>query len=232
MGRVWELPDADVEAGEGGDPEERVGEGHLPRARAVDEDELLDALGGEQTEPALELGLVRVHAGGDEVDAAEGPRVRGEGVRHGGGDGRRVGGRRGPVVQEVRVGDDERRGEPEPAPARGEHGGARGVLEGEAGDDVAEERVGEAADAVDAVGRASAAGDEAGGGGDGRVGDAAVDVRQEMLHVPVLLVLVVALAPRVGRRRGVQVGERRTAGHGRRGLGFSSRSRLRRERTN
>lgn len=205
--RARELPDANVEAGEGGDPEKRVGEGNLlwPCARTIDEDELLDALGREEAEPALELRLVRAQAGGEEVGAAEWPRVRGEGFGHRGGDGRLVGERRGPVVQEVGVNDGERRVEPDPAPARGEHGGARGFLEGEAGDDVAEECVGEAADAVDAAGGG-------GGGGtvgslvDGRVGDVLVDVREQLLRVP-----------HVAGHRGVEVGERRPAvGGGRR----------------
>ena len=38
--RARELAEANVETGEGGHPEERVGEGHHPRAGAVDEDEL------------------------------------------------------------------------------------------------------------------------------------------------------------------------------------------------
>ena len=37
--RARELPEAKVEAGEGGHPEERVGEEHLPRGAAVDEDD-------------------------------------------------------------------------------------------------------------------------------------------------------------------------------------------------
>ena len=78
--RARELPEAKVEAGEGDHPEERVGEGHLPRGGAVDEDELLDSLGGEEAEPALEVRLARVHEAGHEVGAAEGPRVRGEGA--------------------------------------------------------------------------------------------------------------------------------------------------------
>ena len=74
--RARELPEAKVEAGEGGHPEERVGEEHLPRGGAVDEDELLDALGGKEAEPALEVRLARVHEAGHEVGAAEGPRLR------------------------------------------------------------------------------------------------------------------------------------------------------------
>jgi hypothetical protein len=53
--------------------------------------------------------------------------------------------------EEVRVVEDKRRGAQDVAPPRGEHGGAHGVLDGEAGNDVAEELVGEGADAVLAV---------------------------------------------------------------------------------
>ena len=180
-GRVRELPDADVEAGEGGDGEERTGEGHIGWRRAVDEDELLDAPGSEETEPASELGLALAHADVDEVDGAEGPRVRGEDAGDGRGDGGGVG--RGPgAVGEVGIVEDERRRAPDPAPARGEHGGAGGVLGREAGDDVAEERVGEAADAVYAVGGGGAAGGEVGGGGDGRVREGGVDDRHELFQ--------------------------------------------------
>jgi len=82
---------------------------------------------------------------------------------------------------------------------------ASGVLAGQAGDDVAEERVGEAADAVDAVGGGG------GGGGDGRLGGAAADVGQEQLRVPDQLVRAAC-----GRRRGARDEERRPGGHGRR----------------
>lgn len=50
------------------------------------------------------------------------------------------------------VDEDEWRRVPDVAPARGEHSGARGILDGEAGDDVAEDPGEEAADAVDPVG--------------------------------------------------------------------------------
>ena len=53
--------------------------------------------------------------------------------------------------EEVAVVEDKRSEAPEAAPARGERGGAGGVLDGEAGDDVAEEVVVEGADAVLAV---------------------------------------------------------------------------------
>jgi len=58
----------------------------LDRGRAVHEDEILGALGGKELEAARELVPVRDHGGGREVDAAEGVRVRGEGVGHDGGD--------------------------------------------------------------------------------------------------------------------------------------------------
>jgi hypothetical protein len=74
----------------------------------------------------------------------------------------------------VGVVEDERSGAPERAPARGERRGARGVLDGEEGDDAEEERVRERADEV-LIGAATGGG-EVGGeddlGGHGRVGDA------------------------------------------------------------
>ena len=47
-GGVREFPETKVEASEGGDAEERGRERHIERPRAVDEDELLDALGDER----------------------------------------------------------------------------------------------------------------------------------------------------------------------------------------
>jgi hypothetical protein len=67
---------------------------------------------------------------------------------------------------DVGVDEGEGHGAPEAAPARGERSGARGVLGGEAGDDVLEDRFGEVADAVDAV----AWGPRGDGGGEGRRG--------------------------------------------------------------
>jgi len=87
---------------------------------------------------------------GDAGDAhgADGARVRGDAARHGAHDGD-VG---VPVgAEEVGVVDEERGGGPDAAPARGEDGGARGLLGGEARDDVGEERVREVADVVLAV---------------------------------------------------------------------------------
>lgn len=130
---VREAPEADVEAREGGAREDGAGEGdeglevRRVGCRAVGEDEVLDVLDGEELEQARDLGGVRGHGGAGEVDAAEGARVRGEGAGHGGG-GEGVG---------VGVGEDERRRGPDATPAPGERGGARGVLGGEARDDVA-----------------------------------------------------------------------------------------------
>ena len=90
-----EAPYPEVEAVEGGATEDVVGERHVERPRAVDEDELLHAFGGERLDPARELPL----AGGvgvvaaDEVDSAEGSGVRGDGAGDGGGERRRVGAR-------------------------------------------------------------------------------------------------------------------------------------------
>ena len=215
-GRVRELPEADVEAGEGGDGEDHAREGHIGRPRAIDEDELLDALGGEETEPAPEVGLARTHAVVDEVDAAEGPRVRGEDAGDGSDDGGVVGGGPG-AAGEVGIDEDERRRAPDPAPARSEHGGTGGVLGREARNDVAEEPLGETADAIDAVGGGREAGGEVGVGVDGRVREIGVDDRHELLHRQVQLVRIAALAPRFLLRLRVEVGERwpAPARHGR-----------------
>jgi hypothetical protein len=72
------------------------------------------------------------------------------------------------VGEEVGVGEDERRREPESAPARGEHGGAGPVLGGEADEDAAEEVVGEAADAIDSSVFLGGGGAGENGGGGGR----------------------------------------------------------------
>ena len=94
-GGAREFPEAEVKAGERGDVEKHGGERHVERPRAVDEDELLHAFGGERLDPARELPL----AGGvgvvaaDEVDGAEGSGVRGDGAGDGGGERRRVGAR-------------------------------------------------------------------------------------------------------------------------------------------
>ncbi|BAS72986.1 Os01g0595725, partial [Oryza sativa Japonica Group] len=171
-------PEAKVEAAEGGDAED-IGGGLDPYRPGMeeDEDELLDALGGEDAEPARERGGAagaRVAAGVREADAPERARVRGEdagdGVRDARrGDWARVGGeRRGDVARsEAAVVEVERDGGPDAAPAGGDRGGAGGVLGGEARDDPAEERVGEPADAVLFVQRED--GGRVGGGGRRRV---------------------------------------------------------------
>ena len=227
-GGVWEFPEAQVEAGERVDAEDRGGERHVERPRAVDEDELLDALGDERLDPARELPLargVRVVAA-DEVDGAEGAGVSGDGAGEGVGDRRRVGARGVAVAledprEEVRVGEGERRAAPDGAPAAGERGGARGVLGGEAGDDVAEERERERADAVlgVVVGGGGECG-QSGAGVHGRVGKAHVEELEDALRAPLQVLRIHAAAPRVGRRGNVEVDERRRilVGHGRRRL--------------
>lgn len=197
-------------------------ERHVERPRAVDEDELLDALGGERLEPARDLPLsrgVRVVAA-DEADGAEGARVRCDGAGEGFSEGRRVGARGLTVTvedtwEEVRVGEGERRAAPDGAPAAGERGGARGVLGGEAGDDVAEEREGKGADAV--FGVVGGEGAERGADVHGRVGEAHVEELEEEVRALLQLVRILAAAPRVGCHGGVEVDERRRilVGHGR-----------------
>jgi len=143
---------------------------------------VLDALGGEELQPALDLGLVRRHVAAGEVDAAEGARVRVQDA------GRRDGDRPGQGLfasghlvvgrdagrEDVGVDEGERHGAPEAAPARG-------VLGGEARHDVPEQRVGEDADAVDAVGWGPRGGERR-GGRHGWVGDGVVRKREEHGH--------------------------------------------------
>nr|CAB3464375.1 unnamed protein product [Digitaria exilis] len=53
-GRLWELPNAEVEADEGGAAKNVVRERHVERPRAVEEDEVLDVLVGEVRDQAPE----------------------------------------------------------------------------------------------------------------------------------------------------------------------------------
>jgi hypothetical protein len=161
VGCLHEPPCTKVKAAEGGTAEERGGDTQVNEGRgAVDKGELLDALGGEELEPASEHGAVCIdgsHELAREADEGERSRVRAEGVGNGAANGARYDARaRGPALcaaagEEMGVDEDEGRRAPEAAPARGEHGGAGAVLSGEAGDDAAEEVVGEAADAVDSI---------------------------------------------------------------------------------
>lgn len=96
---------------------------------------------------------------------------------------RRARGRPPPPREEVGVDKDERAEALEAALAGGEHGGARAVLGGEAGDDGAEDVVGEEADAVVATAVAGGGGGgEGGGGGDGRPGDGLVEEAEHHVH--------------------------------------------------
>jgi hypothetical protein len=81
-----------------------------------------------------------------------------------------------PGREEVGVDEDER-----PAPAARQRGGARGVLDGEPGDDVAEERVGESAYAVGAVEGGKRG--EDGVVGDGLVGEDEMDEGERAARV-------------------------------------------------
>jgi hypothetical protein len=108
-GGVWELPRVEEQTVEGGAAEERGGEAQAMKGKgAVDEDEFIDALGGEVHKPARELGAVRVndlYEAVGEADEGEGAWVHAEdGV-----DGVRDGGRDVATArQEVGVGEHER----------------------------------------------------------------------------------------------------------------------------
>uniref|UniRef100_A0A0E0HX10 Uncharacterized protein n=1 Tax=Oryza nivara TaxID=4536 RepID=A0A0E0HX10_ORYNI len=186
------VPDAAARAELGRGPGARNG-----WERAIDEDELLDALDGEDLERAHEQALVLVHEAG------------GIGVGHA--DGKVFG-----------VDKDERGGAPNLAPAGGERGSACGVLDGEAGDDPAESTSGRRlrrstpSSGKSAERRA----------GDRHIGDGEVDVGEDgadglvhilrdlaalpelghgpLLHLPapVAVVVVVAAAANVGGERG------------------------------
>lgn len=184
--RELPVPHAKVEALKGGAAKDVFGERHVERPRAVEEDEVLDALVGEVRDETPERVLVGVEGDAGEAHAADGAGVRGHAARHGAHDGDVV----GPVgAGEVGVVDEERGRGPHAAPARGEHDGPRGLLGGEARDDVGEERVREAADVVHAVAERcrverervhAGVGDLGVGGGEGEalvVGVVVVDLR-------------------------------------------------------
>jgi hypothetical protein len=236
--RVRKPQEAEVEAGERSHAED--GGGHVPieqeRPRAVDEEELLDALDGEVLQPERDLASELVHVTADEVGAADRPRVRGEDAGDGGGD-------RGRLVafdvirdlvftvgEEVAVGEDERGGLPDGAPAAGEHGGARGVLDGEAPYDVDEECVREEAEAVDASAVGVEEDAEVAVDGDGRVGDRRVDVGEHAAHERLQLLWVHALHASHGHHLGMHGDwrcldgrRRRKSGRGQGYEGFGSK---------
>jgi hypothetical protein len=152
-----EFPGADVQASEGGAAQERGGEREVERPRTIDKGQFLDALVGEPLQPFLDLPLVHVQVAASDLDAAERARVRVEDSVHRVVDAERALGERPPgqvlpaLRKEASVGEDEGHRTPDAAPARGERAGAHGVLGSEAGDDVPQDLVGKAADAVDAV---------------------------------------------------------------------------------
>ncbi|BAS72992.1 Os01g0596425, partial [Oryza sativa Japonica Group] len=172
-----EIPVADEEAAESGAAEDVGGEGHIEVVDGnVDEDEVLHALGGDEARPLGELGTVeREHAVLD-VDDAEGARVTGEGAA----DGRDARGLAG-GEEEIGVAEDERRGAPDAPPAGGERRGASRVLDGEAGDDVAEKVVGERADAVLAA-VALGGGKRGAVSGGGMAGEPPQDLPDDVAH--------------------------------------------------
>lgn len=113
-GGVREHPGTDAEPGEGGTAEERGREGQAGKGPgAIDENELIDALGGKDLEPAREHAAVGgVHEAAGEADEGEGPRMCLEGGGDSVGDGTRDStGAGGPALRVApgeEVGVDER----------------------------------------------------------------------------------------------------------------------------
>lgn len=185
-GGVRELPEAEVEGAQGGDVEDVEGEGQGAGEGAVDEDKVLDSPRGDDPEPVLENAEAhgQLHEAAGEAHEADGAAPAAvEDAGDGVGDGWPVDGRGAAAAaavaedEEVGVVEDERRGDPDAAPAPGERGGARCVLGGEARHDVGEHRAREAADAVLAAAAAAGAvgATEGTGGAEGRGGEAGED---------------------------------------------------------
>ena len=117
----------------------------------VEKFEVLNTLVSEDAEPPARERDVTGYRAVEavcEADGAEGALMHGEDAS----DGIDDGGRHEPTIgehrEEVNVAKNEGCGGPDTAPARGEHGCARGVLEGEARDDGGEQLVRKAADAI------------------------------------------------------------------------------------
>ena len=102
----------------------------------------MDGLSGEEDWPLGELAVVAAKVAVADADGAEGAQVGGEDA----GDGGDVAGVA--AREEVVVLEDERCGAPNVVPAGGEHGGAGGILGGNAGHDILEKVVMKGADAV------------------------------------------------------------------------------------
>lgn len=171
-GGVREPAEAEPEAAEGRASEEAGGRTpitFLLGPGAVDDDEVVNVLVREGGEPGSDdVGNLGSEARGGEAGGGDGARVGGERGSNGG--------RNKAVVVEA-----ERGGGPEAAPAGGEGGGAGSVLGGEAGDDVAEDRVGEGADAVLVV-RGGGGGGKGCGGGNGGWREVGEDGGEGFLH--------------------------------------------------
>ena len=67
--------DAEVKASDERHGKDRDGEGDIKRPGQIHDDELLDALDGEEVEPTPEFGAVCSYGATSEVHATEGPRV-------------------------------------------------------------------------------------------------------------------------------------------------------------
>lgn len=157
-GNVRELAEPEPEAAEGRASKEARGRTPLTFSGpgSVDDGEFLDVLGCEGGEPGVEdVGFLVSEVLGGEAGGSDRARV---GVQRGGDGGR----------NESSVVEPEWGGSPEAAPAGGEDGGAGRVLGGEARDDVAEEHVREAVDAVIVIGGGGRGGRGCGGGDRGR----------------------------------------------------------------
>jgi hypothetical protein len=167
LGDIWECPKSKVEAAYSVAAEDvkweeqgRISGDQSRSARAVDEDEVFDALLGEEAGPLALLHVgVKHHRPTREVYGVEWSRVSVEDAVDGCVWCREMGG-----FREVSVGEYQLHRAPEMAPVKGERGCAYRVLDGEEGDDYPTEGVGEGADAVLTVaGGAGHVGREGGG---------------------------------------------------------------------
>lgn len=162
---VGEAALAEGEGLERGGGEEWVGERAVAPLGRADERDLAGAAvaGREVVEPGLRGGDAGAEGGAGEAEARDGARVGGEregdgvGARRPGCSRRRRGAGDGGAGRDgkLEVVEAERGPTPRVAPARGEHGGARGLGGIEAGDDRREELKREVADEVLAAGIAS-----------------------------------------------------------------------------
>lgn len=151
-GAVREVAISDGENAEGGWEAERGRRRRLlQRLRSVvglePELELLEAVHGGGPEPGVDRGCSVAEEAGGNAKAAAGARVDGNDIGINASKDVLV----GVDGEEVLAVEVERRGAPDVAPPRLDDLGADGLLGGEERDDLAEDRVGEVADAVGSV---------------------------------------------------------------------------------